>query len=415
MRLLLNDLPGVQAHLADAPTCRVAEDLLDVNLQINVRVPLAALVDSLKLLPSLRGEWQTTEDRPSMPGREATDPTAGENLTFTDEPCRLPHCAPVDEEPLEYSPWTPFTQLPEEDEKAKDAELSGMRTESHPSSFPFQVGSVPPGPSGTNKQSTLVSNRHESSLKQVPSISALSAPSMPSRMPSQSTLEPGPEHLVAGSGLQTVFQQAMQLHALGKAAEAEPLLRSAIVGLQDGLGTDRPEVLLCAWSLAASLYSQGKATDAEPLLRHAHVGLERTLGDTHLDTIKCCRALAICLYSLNLVDEAEQHFRRALAGLEATSGAEHLDSLRCARAFAACLYSQGKTEEAETYFRRALPGLENSLGADHPESLRCVKGLAACLMDQGKVLEANPLLRRVLPGTRLACGTNQLGTAEQHL
>jgi tetratricopeptide (TPR) repeat protein len=74
------------------------------------------------------------------------------------------------------------------------------------------------------------------------------------------------------------------LHAQGKAAEALPLYRKALLIREKVLGLDHPDTAQSYNNVASCLQAQGKAAEALPLFRKALLIQEKVLGLDHPDT-----------------------------------------------------------------------------------------------------------------------------------
>jgi tetratricopeptide (TPR) repeat protein len=122
-------------------------------------------------------------------------------------------------------------------------------------------------------------------------------------------------------------------------------------------------------NLAVLLHAQGKLAEAEPLLRWALEAWNRTLGADHADTLSSVNNLAMLLQDQCKLAEAEPLCRRALEARERTLGADHANTLESVNDLALLLQIQGRLAEAEPLFRQVLEALERALGADHADTV----------------------------------------------
>lgn len=84
----------------------------------------------------------------------------------------------------------------------------------------------------------------------------------------------------------------LSLTRTGRAAEAEPYLREALIS---GKNVPRPALALVGnleGALGECLIAEGKAAEAEPLLVLAHEELQSRLGDSHISTVRAREELA---------------------------------------------------------------------------------------------------------------------------
>ena len=189
---------------------------------------------------------------------------------------------------------------------------------------------------------------------------------------------------------------AVVLRALGRATEAEPLLRRALALRERTPGPMQSDLGIALNNLAALLYGLGRPVEAEPLLRRALAAFEAALGPDHPHVALSLDNLAVVLRDLGRTAEAEPLLRRALTLRERALGPEHPDVAQSLNNLAAVLRVLGRVTEAEPLLRRALAIQEAALGPDHPNTAYSLSNLALVLRDLGRVAEAEPLLIRAL-------------------
>ncbi|KAG2426424.1 hypothetical protein HYH02_014783 [Chlamydomonas schloesseri] len=174
-----------------------------------------------------------------------------------------------------------------------------------------------------------------------------------------------------------------------------------------------------AHGLGAALVALGRAKEAEPVLRDALETRQRQLGKDHKDTAATLSALAACLAGSGRPGEAEALFRGDVDAARRQYGADHPNTAAAMSALAGSLQAQGgdKAKEAEGLFRAARDISLAKLGRDHPNSLTVTANLAACLNGQGRHGEALPLYEEELEMTKAIQGEDHpdVGTALNHL
>jgi tetratricopeptide (TPR) repeat protein len=96
-------------------------------------------------------------------------------------------------------------------------------------------------------------------------------------------------------------------------AQAEPLMRRALVIDEASLGKDHPTVAIDLNNLAQLLQDTNRLGEAEPLMRRALAIDEASLGKDHPNVAIRLNNLGALLHATNRPGEAEQLMRRALA------------------------------------------------------------------------------------------------------
>ena len=241
--------------------------------------------------------------------------------------------------------------------------------------------------------------------------------------------------------------EAIHLHSIGSSfaesgleAEAEPLLRRALDLSRTALGSGDPFTVLVADDLSETLRFLGRAPEAEPILRGALADLERSPANGAVDLApayaKTRRLLGGCLLDSGKLEEGATLLRALY--LERLERKEPLDSATVTSAsnLGAALLYQGRFDaallflsEVDEWFRagggpvdtailamrsnlasayrrlglyeesekialEVMAAYEASSGADHPESLNHAQGLARLYQLEGKLEAAAALDRR---------------------
>ena len=105
---------------------------------------------------------------------------------------------------------------------------------------------------------------------------------------------------------------AQLLKRTNRFAEAEPLMRRALLLAEAALGEQHPNVAACLNNLAMLLLDTNRIEEAEPLMRRALEINKATLGEQHPNVAVCLNNLARVLQDTNRIKEAESLMRRAL-------------------------------------------------------------------------------------------------------
>jgi len=189
---------------------------------------------------------------------------------------------------------------------------------------------------------------------------------------------------------------ANALHAQGKHAEAEVVLRSVLAACEHVFGPDHPGTLKSYDNLALALHLQGKHAEAEQQFRKVLAIRLRVLGTAHFDTLSSRNNLALELSVQGKHAEEEQEHRAVLATRERTLGPENPQTLWTRSLLIFNLRVQNKHAQAETGLRELLSLREKILGPEHPDTVKSRADLAATLRIQGKHEEAEKVHRELL-------------------
>jgi len=190
----------------------------------------------------------------------------------------------------------------------------------------------------------------------------------------------GPDHPQVVVALNNL---AHTLHAAGRAAEAEPIYRRLIAGLD----ADKPENAFTLGSLhanlAGALQEAGRREQALAEMRRALELLRRVGNPDH-------PFLAIALNNLGFMElaagrrpEAGRLFREALGIIERTTGKDD-QGYATALLNLATAIGHDEPAEAGALARTALATLERTLGPEHPKTVTALNQLAVLLGRRGQ-------------------------------
>lgn len=195
---------------------------------------------------------------------------------------------------------------------------------------------------------------------------------------------------------QALADHAMNLIALERPAEAEPLYRRALETRTEVLGEKHPDTIATLNNLAANLEDSGRLAEAEPIYRRALALHAEVLGEKHETTIQILNNLAYNLNKRDRTAEAEPLYRQVLALKTEVLGEKHPETIGSLHNVAANLGNLGRYAEAEALYRRALALGKEVLGEKHPSTILTLGNLASMLNNISRGAEAEPLFRQVL-------------------
>ena len=185
------------------------------------------------------------------------------------------------------------------------------------------------------------------------------------------------------------------LNDMGRAGEAEPVLREALQLRRDH--ANDPEAIASSLNqLGMFLAYEGEYDEAEALLRES-IDIRETIYDEEEPE------LAVSVMNLGLTvkwngdfDEAEVHYRRALEIRERTIGRAHPEYATNLDNLGVLLGQRGDYEESEACFKEALAIRTELLGEEHPDVALSLNNLATLYRVQGRLDDAEPMYRKVL-------------------
>jgi CHAT domain-containing protein len=187
---------------------------------------------------------------------------------------------------------------------------------------------------------------------------------------------------------------AQTLQVSGRAAEAEPVYRKLIAGL-DPTGTDNlTDLGVLHANLAAVLAQAGKRDDAVAEMRRS-VELLRKVGNTdHVFLATALNNLGKLEHDAGNFAAAEALYKEGLASTE-RAGGRNSDGYGVGLMNLAVLQRDlGKAAEAETSTRQALSIFEAVLGSHHPKTGAVQNSLAVLLAARSAWSEALALYER---------------------
>lgn len=185
---------------------------------------------------------------------------------------------------------------------------------------------------------------------------------------------------------------ANQRQEVDDLAGAERLRREALRAAEEKLGPEDTLIASLLANVAQSLHLEGRDADADPLLRRALLIAE---GDLKLKG-KVLNTLGIVLAGEGDRARAEPVLRRSVALLEEAEGKDSLDAAKALNNLATLYTDTRQYAKAELEMRRALPIYETHLGADHPMVALVSGNMFTILNAQHRSNEGEPYLRHAL-------------------
>jgi tetratricopeptide (TPR) repeat protein len=196
----------------------------------------------------------------------------------------------------------------------------------------------------------------------------------------------------------------------GKLAEAEQMLKQALQGIEETLGTTHISTLTTVSNLGTIYRNQGKLVEAEQMYKQALQGKKETLGSSHVSTLYTINNLGILYTEQGKLAEAEQMYKQALQGKEETLGSSHISTLNTVNNLGLLYTEQGKLAEAEQVYKQVLQGREETLGSSHVSTLNTVNNLGLLYIKQDRLAEAEQMFKRALQGDEKTLGSNHTST-----
>jgi Tetratricopeptide repeat len=149
------------------------------------------------------------------------------------------------------------------------------------------------------------------------------------------------------------------------------------------LGPGHPDTLASRNNLAIAYQAVGRAAEAIPLLEQTLAGRERELGPDHPDTLVSRHNLSYAYQEASRATEAIPLLEQALAGRERVLGPDDPDTLASRENLAIAYQAVGRAAEAIPLLEQTLAAFARVLGPDHPRTLILRESLASAYRDAG--------------------------------
>jgi serine/threonine protein kinase/Tfp pilus assembly protein PilF len=196
---------------------------------------------------------------------------------------------------------------------------------------------------------------------------------------------------------------------LGRYADAEPMLRSAIRLLSEHYGEDSPDLPPALAALGVLRQERGDLAEAEALLRRGLATARRLRSGTEPSPNEAdiLSNLALLLQERNELGEAEDLTREILSNDRRTLGPEHVNVAIDLNNLGLLLIRRGRFAESEPLLREAVGILEK---ANHAGLALALGNLGEALTATGRYPEAEAILARAV-----TLGAARLGEQSQDL
>ena len=251
----------------------------------------------------------------------------------------------------------------------------------------------------------------------------------------------------------------MVLKDLGRVAEAEPLYREAIAGLErcaeiekvasmrmnfavllretgrlaeaaQALSALEPELsaleagerlrggdvflpALCRQQLGSALLALGKHAEALPYLQRALEFQLRWIGPEHEQTLATRNELAIAAKAAQRFDLARQSYEELLPILKKQLGPQAKGTLAVQNNLAVVLQQMGEVDAAIALYAEILPAMRTALSAPHATLSSVLSGYAEALVQRERTSEAIELYRESIDGFRRTVGPDHAWTQQR--
>jgi CHAT domain-containing protein/tetratricopeptide (TPR) repeat protein len=208
--------------------------------------------------------------------------------------------------------------------------------------------------------------------------------------------------------LQQQLEQYAYLSQQGRYQEAAEIGIGICALISSYQGKKHPNFAASLHNLAVTYMALGKYADAEPLLRQAIEIRREVLGQTHPALASSLGELATLQLHTGKFAEAEQNFKRTIE-IYSLSGDEnnpdlarnlHALGLLCAE----MSDKDGYADAAGVLLRKAIETWGKSVGVNHPNYARTVYDLSQLYLREGNWLAAEPLYLWMLERNRVLLG-----------
>ena len=184
-------------------------------------------------------------------------------------------------------------------------------------------------------------------------------------------------------------------------ADAILLGRKALAIEEAAKGANDPEVAGTLMLIAGWMRELDRHAEAEPLLRRALLIFQQSYGDSNEFAISAGNNLAATLEALGRLDEANKIYTLTLDNMARRYGPSHRLTAISTNNLAFNLARQGRYQEAQPLYDKALKIGRATMDDDDPELARIENNVASNLTARGRYLQAEPLYSHALK-TRLA-------------
>ncbi|MFJ3588038.1 tetratricopeptide repeat protein [Streptomyces sp. NPDC090231] len=213
-------------------------------------------------------------------------------------------------------------------------------------------------------------------------------------LPPLPTLPPHPPNPSAES-LARRYEQAVELHADGRADEATAVYKEVAEARARVLGPDHPDTLVALDDLAAAYGDTGRGQEALRLGERVAEARTRVLGPEHPHTLETLDNLAASYDDVGRTQEALRLREWLAEARTRVLGPDHPDTLEMLDIIAASYFAMGRLFDAAELEERGIQARTRTLGAEHPDTLASVHDHAITYTLLGLHKEAAAMRERV--------------------
>lgn len=204
----------------------------------------------------------------------------------------------------------------------------------------------------------------------------------------------------------TSYNNLAQLYRLrGEYRQAEELYQRALKIREDVLGPQDSNTAFTLHDLGHIYYFQGEFKKAEPFYQRALAIRKDALGPLHPHTATTLNHLGMLYHSQGEYDKAEEFYVRALTIREKILGSGDPLIATALNGLALLYYAQGRYAKAEKLYQRALAIREQALGPEHHHTTITLNHLGLLYQEMAKYDQAESLHQRVLTIREQALGS----------
>jgi tetratricopeptide (TPR) repeat protein len=189
---------------------------------------------------------------------------------------------------------------------------------------------------------------------------------------------------------------AWALQKQGRNAQAEPLVKWALLAREAYFEPTSPPIAQTLNQLATLYYDLGRYPDAEPLLRRAIDTQDKSAKANPLEHARSQSLMGLLLAAQRRYVESEPYFIKAITLRQKSQGPSHPDTGDALSNLAWTYHEQGKDDQAQPLFERALLIVERSRGESDYSVAHLADGLGQILSKQGKTDEAETYFLRAI-------------------
>lgn len=208
-----------------------------------------------------------------------------------------------------------------------------------------------------------------------------------------------PDRFAGQPDLQAIAHETigMTFLSLWHYSQAEPHLRKALQLRKDTLPSEHEDTLRSAMLLGFAIWEarNGRSDEAEPLVRSAYLGMKRRFEADDVRTLTCARILADVLSAQRRFAESDRLFAATAEVQASLLGAEHRDTLWTRNRWSCSRMWQGRCRSASAMVRDVY---DKSLAAYGPDDRITIAAELMVANYEGMEGKVNRALKRFRSG-----------------